>query len=73
MYIEDKYSINHKYNADALNDLLIKISGDLEKSFSWEIDLLPMRFQLVGKKITRYLYESNTKLPYKAEKLIKIV
>ena len=38
----------HLWNAstetDALNDLLIKISGYLQKSFCWEIDQLPMRF-----------------------------
>ena len=42
--------------SDALNDLQIKISGDLEQSSSWEIDLLPMRFQLSGKKISLDIY-----------------
>ena len=36
--------------SDALNELVIKISGDLEKSSSRKIDLLPIRFQLAGKK-----------------------
>ena len=43
------FVIHSKHVSDALNDLQIKISGDLEKSSGWEIDLLPMRFQLAGK------------------------